>query len=43
MLNNFSTVGSNAALLLEEHIEAQQKKHTGIDRISYISIFQLGL
>ncbi|KAI4262752.1 MAG: hypothetical protein L6R42_002078, partial [Xanthoria sp. 1 TBL-2021] len=36
MLNNFGAAGSNAALLLEEHVEAQPKKHAGTDRTSYI-------
>ncbi|KAL8846847.1 MAG: hypothetical protein Q9221_008076 [Calogaya cf. arnoldii] len=36
MLNNFGAAGSNAALLLEEHIESHPKKHAAIDRTSYI-------
>lgn len=36
MLNNFGAAGSNAALLLEEHVEALPKSHAGTDRTSYI-------
>ncbi|KAL8913791.1 MAG: hypothetical protein Q9172_007210 [Xanthocarpia lactea] len=36
MLNNFGAAGSNAALLLEEHIETQPNKNAGYDRTSYI-------
>ncbi|KAL8778964.1 MAG: hypothetical protein Q9213_007164 [Squamulea squamosa] len=36
MLNNFGAAGSNAALLLEEHIESQLKRNAGYDRTSYI-------
>ncbi|KAL8861117.1 MAG: hypothetical protein Q9178_002331 [Gyalolechia marmorata] len=36
MLNNFGAAGSNAALLLEEHIETQPKKNAGYHRTSYI-------
>ena len=36
MLNNFGAAGSNAALILEEHIESHPKKHAGCGRSSYI-------